>query len=1273
MKKRLRGRKFLQCQIAVLCFLAFFGVFSLGVSAEEEEWPYFRDTELEALVKELYNGLELENKYMLDGGNKRVYNFYDGLFPFAHPEEITINIPASAYRKIDYLYYRPEPSGGMEKVYVTASGASVKINFKGIDIGDFLFSLKLLDNENTFAVYYKIAPPVSDFSISPARGYAAQKQWLNVGGAFELDNPNFGDDTPVTLYLSGSANAAVSDAIGEPLVTTKGGLLAAAEATESGVVKADIMKRGLGLLADNLAARTYYVNLKIGEGEGAAYVSQPYTVYKTAKEYAKAAMDDVLDYYFTPPVNEGTELTSETEIKAVLAGGGLNPMLQNVTYNGLIKPLFEAGYKFYQGKAPASKDFYRVYQPHASVPSLYMAPYKEGLATVHDTGGDWEAWIFPSLGSKYPHVTNGQTEEWDLTASGSLLSGRPFLAQNAAAVKAWAELSAETSKTWLDQHQEYLKTQNIKSTKDLYERGGSGKDIFRYVAALEAMGADPRNPFPDSEFNGNYIEAMTAKLSNGITWDEEGNPDFSQAKPKVTSSGNYSQMGMQALFFSYPMLALEMANASPEEGYTEELKAGLLNVAVTTVESYYPQFEGGNYEENPGATPGSFPLDVCAMASLPLCYAVDDPVYGERIKTIFEKMPAAFGGIVDSLGGDDFYGANSNSVAVAINALVSAGYTAEDLEDSKFQGAYQTLLSSLVNCQLADGSIAYLGGNIGNRMSTYQALGALGDLYNGQSAFTIHRDNYLANYPQYTDEGNSLRALMAGLPSSVSEMEWKDVVNVKATRKAYTEFADSLEASQKEALDKHFAAELAVLSELEANTGAAVATELAKLGSKEQIQISDQPHIEALAAAYNSLSEEEMAIANGADGENLAKLRDALIAINMWTAKGVSDFILSLPSAADVTEKDRNDIVAARAAYEALTEDQKALVDGATMKALRDAERALENLAAKKVVQAIANLPEPGEVRITDKDAIAGVRGSYDNLSAADQALVTNYSKLQRVESVLAALIAATEPDEPIITAQSVIEQINALPATEAVTAADKKAITSARAAYETLSLEDKSLIHADVYKKLTDAEAALAALEGNDILKDLIGQEKAWYYPAVIWCVDNSLFQGDDQGNFKPLNNISRAEFAQMIYNYYQDDDKVMQQGDAKSFNDVKANKWYYQAVTACAEAGIILGDDQGNFNPDQPIKRQDVALILMRIIIGQEAIDNIDVDSRLAELAAAGYKFTDFETTSAYAQKAMAAASGVIFFGNEGKLNPENNISRAETAQVMYNYLKK
>lgn len=179
------------------------------------------------------------------------------------------------------------------------------------------------------------------------------------------------------------------------------------------------------------------------------------------------------------------------------------------------------------------------------------------------------------------------------------------------------------------------------------------------------------------------------------------------------------------------------------------------------------------------------------------------------------------------------------------------------------------------------------------------------------------------------------------------------------------------------------------------------------------------------------------------------------------------------------------------------------------------------------------------------------------------------------------------------------------------------------------------------------------------------------WAYGAIIKCVDEGLFKGRTEDTFVPGDNMTRAEFAQMIYNYYKDSDVLVPSGEIE-FSDVKSADWYYEAVTYCASSGAIKGTGDGRFEPKGLITRQDAVLLLMRIEIGEENIEKINAEEILIKLKEDGKEFSDISQISEYAKKAFIGAIGLIINGNpDGTLNPAGKILRAECAQLMYNYL--
>ncbi len=123
-----------------------------------------------------------------------------------------------------------------------------------------------------------------------------------------------------------------------------------------------------------------------------------------------------------------------------------------------------------------------------------------------------------------------------------------------------------------------------------------------------------------------------------------------------------------------------------------------------------------------------------------------------------------------------------------------------------------------------------------------------------------------------------------------------------------------------------------------------------------QVTVSHKAAIETARAYYDALSDK-----TGFPAASLAKL----------VADEVALAIAELPAPNAVTANDRPVIVAARSAYNALSDTWKTAVGNA----------ALAKLQADEVALAIADLPIPTSVTIANKDAIIAARSAYDELS----------------------------------------------------------------------------------------------------------------------------------------------------------------------------------------------------------------------------------------------------------------------------------------------------
>ena len=170
------------------------------------------------------------------------------------------------------------------------------------------------------------------------------------------------------------------------------------------------------------------------------------------------------------------------------------------------------------------------------------------------------------------------------------------------------------------------------------------------------------------------------------------------------------------------------------------------------------------------------------------------------------------------------------------------------------------------------------------------------------------------------------------------------------------------------------------------------------------------------------------------------------------------EVIAYIDSIGDVTLEKENLIIDVRATYDALTEVQKLLINNLSI--LEQAEEQLEKIkedkaAAEVVIELISSI---GEVSLDKENDILAARDAYDKLSETQKVLVTNLGVLTAAESELAQLkideeIAMANKQA----ADIVVKKINDIG--ETVTLESKEAIKDARSAYDSLTDDQKTLV----------------------------------------------------------------------------------------------------------------------------------------------------------------------------------------------------------------------
>ncbi len=169
------------------------------------------------------------------------------------------------------------------------------------------------------------------------------------------------------------------------------------------------------------------------------------------------------------------------------------------------------------------------------------------------------------------------------------------------------------------------------------------------------------------------------------------------------------------------------------------------------------------------------------------------------------------------------------------------------------------------------------------------------------------------------------------------------------------------------------------------------------------------------------------------------------------------------------------------------------------------------------------------------------------------------------------------------------------------------------------------------------------------------VGPGYSWANDAISSLTERGVIMGDGKGNFKPANDIIRADFVVMLSRLTD----MGVKGNAK-FSDVPAGKYYTDAISKASEAGIILGNGNGNFEPQSSITRQDAFVMVYRYLKLMGKVD---------DTKASMSSFKDASSLPQYAQQSVSFLVGKgIVKGNNGLLNPSQTITRAETAAILY-----
>ena len=510
-----------------------------------------------------------------------------------------------------------------------------------------------------------------------------------------------------------------------------------------------------------------------------------------------------------------------------------------------------------------------------------------------------------------------------------------------------------------------------------------------------------------------------------------------------------------------------------------------------------------------------------------------------------------------------------------------------------------------------------------------------------------------------------------------------------------------------------------------------LSVKIAALPSVYRATLEDVEQIKSVQEIYESLTQEEKDRLTVNEYNKLMALIEKIDGLNQAAADKVIADIAAIGPIDEITLESAEQIQKARAGYDALNKYAQYIVEcaepvsyytlldaEAKLKELQDAAAEQERIDRAAAAAVDSLIDEIGDVTLESKQAIETARAAYDNLTPTQKTYVTKLDTLTAAEAAYKALVDQKAADD-------VMEKINEI---GEVTLDSKTAIEAARAAYDALTNDQKTLV--ENYDVLTAAEAELARLEAEakyeadlaaaaqvDEMIERLFPVNRYSGPAIRMArAAYDALTKDQKALVKHYDDLvkAEAEFAAIPPLRPVGPSKPSKPStpdtskDDLPFTDVASGSWYYDGVKYAYDNGLMNGTGANAFNPNADTTRGMIVTILARMesvntsggaawyTAGREwamengISDGTNMDGKITreQLAAMLYRYakmkgydvsasaalsgyTDASSVSGWAKEAMqwAVGSGLIQ-GSNNALTPQANASRAQIATILMRF---
>ena len=174
------------------------------------------------------------------------------------------------------------------------------------------------------------------------------------------------------------------------------------------------------------------------------------------------------------------------------------------------------------------------------------------------------------------------------------------------------------------------------------------------------------------------------------------------------------------------------------------------------------------------------------------------------------------------------------------------------------------------------------------------------------------------------------------------------------------------------------------------------------------------------------------------------------------------------------------------------------------------------------------------------------------------------------------------------------------------------------------------------------------------------------WAEEQIVSLVNQGLMTGTSSVTLEPDGKVTRAQFVIMLYKL--DNGKLPIINDKiVLYEDVLDNFYYTDAINWASSNRLVHGVSASEFIPNYLVTRQQALTVLYEYF---NKVDNNGINYKTFNIP-----YADKKDIADYAETGIrwAFANNIIDFWGYDKIEPSNELTRAELATIIYNYIEK